>query len=316
VNTEFELLHKLKVKHSLNLIGDDCAVLPKDAVTDLVITADLLIQDIDFRLEWTAPELLGHKVLAVSLSDIAAMGGTPIWALMSIGVPPVLWENGFVERLFDGWHRLAAKYGVELVGGDMSRSDNVVVDSIAAGHVPKGGAIRRSGATAGDGIFIAGTIGAAAAGLSLLESGKRLAGATCSEEPLLIKQLQPTPQVDIAKSLQSHGVASAMIDISDGLSSDLRHLCRTSLVGATLRSDALPIDGDLRALFPPDQALELALHGGEDFALLFTGDAKKILDLDLPGVSLIGEVTSTVETIRLIQSGGDTILEPKGYRHF
>ena len=107
MKSEFEFINDLKSRFSLDKIGDDCAVLPKNETTDLLITADLLIEDIDFRLEWTKPEFLGHKALAVSLSDIAAMGGTPKWALMSIGVPKDLWKTDFLDRFYDGWHKLA-----------------------------------------------------------------------------------------------------------------------------------------------------------------------------------------------------------------
>ncbi len=110
----------------------------KDAKNDLVITTDLLVEDIDFRLEWMTPEFLGHKALAVSLSDIAAMGAKPIWAMLSIGIPEKIWRTDFVERFYDGWFTLAKKYDVELIGGDISRTpDKIVIDSIAAGRNQK-----------------------------------------------------------------------------------------------------------------------------------------------------------------------------------
>src|SRR6188474_2717660 len=122
MKSEFEFINDLKIRYSLSSIGDDCAILPKDERSDLLVTADMLVEDIDFRLEWTTPECLGHKALAVSLSDIAAMGGTPTWALLSIAVAENLWKTGFVDRLYTGWSELAAKHNVELVGGDVSRS--------------------------------------------------------------------------------------------------------------------------------------------------------------------------------------------------
>src|SRR5688500_12282850 len=119
---EFEFIQNIKSKFRLKHVGDDCAVLPKDDSIDSLLTADLLIEDIDFRLEWTTPEFLGHKALAVSLSDIAAMGGSPKWSMLSLGVSEKLWKSDFLDRFYNGWFELAAQYDVELVGGDISRS--------------------------------------------------------------------------------------------------------------------------------------------------------------------------------------------------
>ena len=139
MSSEFEVLEKLRRKFSLEKIGDDCAVLPKDSKTDLVITADMLVEDIDFRLEWAKPEFIGHKALAVSLSDIAAMGADPTWAMLSIAVPEHLWDTKFIEKFYAGWHKLAKIHKVELVGGDISRSpDKLVIDSIVGGRGAEG----------------------------------------------------------------------------------------------------------------------------------------------------------------------------------
>ena len=114
MRTEFEFINSLQEKYALTKIGDDCAVLPKDSKTDLVITTDLLIEDIDFKIEWTKPEFLGHKALAVSLSDVAAMGAKPVWSMLSIGIPEKIWKTDFVEKFYDGYLRLAKKFDVEL----------------------------------------------------------------------------------------------------------------------------------------------------------------------------------------------------------
>src|SRR5215204_747686 len=172
--SEFEFIRNIKEKYGLRHIGDDCAVLPKDSKTDLIITADMLVEDIDFRIQWTTAEMVGHKALAVSLSDIAAMGGTPKWAMLSIGIPEPLWKGTFVDKFYQGWFGLAKPYHVELVGGDVSRTpDKVVIDSIVGGEVSRGNAIARSGARPGNSIFVTGSLGGAAAGLKLLESGTR-----------------------------------------------------------------------------------------------------------------------------------------------
>ena len=239
--SETGFIERLRRKRSVAGIGDDCAVLPKDAENDQLITADMLIEDIDFRLVWTSPELLGHKALAVSLSDVAAMGGTPVWAMVSIGMPKKLWRSDFVDRFYDGWFALAETFGVELIGGDASSSSKLIIDSIVGGEAPKSMAIMRSSAAPGDLIYVTGTLGGASAGLQLLENDYRpnLSGYS-PEDELVRKQLKPAPHVEIGKLLREKGLASAMIDVSDGLSTDLGHLCDASGVGALLDASADP----------------------------------------------------------------------------
>ena len=316
---EFEFINNIKSKYSLDKIGDDCAVLPKDADTDLLLTADLLIEDIDFRLEWTTPEFLGHKALAVSLSDIAAMGGTPKWAMLSIGVSEKLWKTDFLDNFYAGWHKLAEEFGVELVGGDVSRSpDKLVLDSVVGGEVTKGMAILRSGAAVGDAVFISGFIGGAAAGLLQLESGQRFDPmADAATKHLLFRQLQPLPQVRTAKLLQNSRLISSMIDISDGLSSDLGHLVEASGVGGRIELDKIPIDPAITSLdLTEDERLDLALHGGEDFELLMTVGKENFSAMQDLGFHHVGEITANVGFIELIDGERTSILQPKGYRHF
>lgn len=319
LSSEFEVLEKLRRKFSLEKIGDDCAVLPKDSETDLVITADMLVEDVDFRLAWADPESIGHKALAVSLSDIAAMGASPTWAMLSIAVPERLWDPKFIEKFYTGWHKLAKKYKVELVGGDISRSpDSLVIDSIVAGDVPKGTAILRSGAKPGDGIFVTGELGGAAAGLKILDEwGWYNPDLPREKLKLIEKQLKPTPEVSIGKLLQRNALATAMIDISDGLSSDLHHLCRSSGVGAKIYARKLPVDGNLKTVVKsPADHLELALNGGEDFELLFTAGKKYFSLLEKTLFFRIGEITPNVGTIELTVRGETRVLLPQGYRHF
>ncbi|MEO6655171.1 MAG: thiamine-phosphate kinase [Pyrinomonadaceae bacterium] len=317
--SEFEFIKDLKSKYSLACVGDDCAVLPKDAETDLLLTADMLIEDIDFRLAWTKPEYLGHKALTVSLSDIAAMGGYPKWAMLSIGVPEAIWSTDFIERFYDGWFALANKYEVELVGGDMSRSpDRLVIDSIVGGEVPRGRAILRSGAKSGDAIIVSGTLGGSAAGLRLLEeldNANENVGL-CQRE-LCQLHLQPLPQVTTGIYLRKHQLANAMIDLSDGLSSDLAHICRSSSIGARIIAERLPISANVKEYASSSDAqLDLALNGGEDFELLFTTDPQSISRLDPAVFSVIGEVTSNPGVIELIRDGKPEVLRPKGFEHF
>ena len=310
---EFQFLANLKSKYSLDKIGDDCAVLPKDADIDLLLTADMMVEDIDFRLEWTRPEFLGHKALAVSLSDIAAMGGEPKWAMLSLGIPENLWNTNFTDKFYAGWFALANEFGVELVGGDISRvPDKLVIDSIVGGEVPKGKAVMRSGAKPGDAIYVTGSLGGAAGGLKLLERGdKNQLNTRISTADVIVRQLKPAPQLYIANILQSLEITSSMIDISDGLSSDLFHICKQSGVGAKIYADRLPIDAGLRDYFDTDESLEMAITGGEDFELLFTVSP---LHLEhVPGTR-IGEITDN--EIEIVKDGKIRPLEPKGYEHF
>ncbi len=314
MTTEFDLIRNVKSKYGLGRIGDDCAVLPLDGATDMVVTADMLVENVDFRLEWATPEMLGHKSLAVSLSDVAAMGAEPVWAMLSIGVPAGLWKTGFVESFYEGWMALARRHNVELVGGDVSRTpEHIVIDSIAGGRVAKGNAILRSGAQPGNGIFVTGSIGGAAGALKMLLEGGDLDNIP---EKLLQRQREPSPQLILAKTLQIKNLISSMIDISDGLSSDLDHLCEASGVGARIDARRLPIDVDLAACFSAAECIDLALNGGEDFELLFTSTEKRSSELELLPVTRIGEITANIGVIELVDGDSTRILEPRGYRHF
>ncbi len=311
--TEFEFIQNIKRKYGLNRVGDDCAVLPKDGKTDLVVTADMLVEGIDFRLDWTTAEFLGHKSLAVSLSDIAAMGAEPDWAMLTIGIPERLWAGQFLDEFYTSWNKLGAAYRVELVGGDISRvPDNLVIDSIVAGSVKKGKAIYRTGAQPGDKIYVTGRLGGAAAGLELLSQGERPSGVRNDSLDLLLKQLRPYPRLDAAAKLQQGSLATAMIDLSDGLSSDLDHLIRASRVGARLFLSDIPIE----AASSSYNALACALHGGEDLELLFTSSSNIDADGDLSDFFQIGEITANESVIELVVGNDTQVLIPAGYRHF
>lgn len=321
--SEFEFIESVRRRYNLSKIGDDCAVLPKDKRTDTVITTDLLVEDVDFKLEWSKPEFIGHKALAVSLSDIAAMGAKPVWSMISIGVPARIWKTDFVEKFYDGYLRLASKFRVELVGGDVSKTpDKIIVDSIAAGEVKKGKAVLRSGAQVGDLIFLTGELGAAAGGLKLLERGVRYDDSIkIREKNLLLRQLRPLPRNADGEFLQSENSATAMIDLSDGLSSDLAHLCQASKVGAKVFAEKIPFDKNLKPSAETFQEkMNFALHGGEDYELLFTVNPKKYFrrqnEFKNRKFFHVGEVTANVEIIELIRDGNSTALPPKGFRHF
>lgn len=350
---EFDFTRRLREetrsrKHSSRVvagIGDDASVINQLSNRDAVVTTDLLLEGVDFYRAAAPPRLLGHKALAVSLSDIAAMGARPLWSLVSIGLPVEIWSGDFKNEFFEGYLALADQYGVTLTGGDVSESkDRIVIDSIVVGELGAGSAVLRSTARPGDQIFVTGTLGGAAAGLKLIEMGAHVSSPTVTEgvglepeavamgsledaelksiENLLVCQLRPEPRVGWGIVLGTEHLASAMIDISDGLSSDLAHLCRESNVGALIESARIPIDKDVtkmcgrRALDP----LALALHGGEDFELLFTVRPDQVARLpkrvDGVSISQIGEVTDQPGAIRLVEKNRISDLQPRGFEHF
>ena len=313
--SEFEFIRNIKKKYGLNYVGDDCAVLPKDARTDLVVTTDMLVEGVDFRLDWTSPEFLGHKALAVSLSDVAAMGGIPKWALLSLAIPASVWAGKFLDRLLEGWHTLATENKVELVGGDISKtSGKLVIDSIVFGDVTKGRAILRSGARPGDSVFVTGPLGGASGGLQLLKVGATYSRARGARKQLIARQLRPTPRLDASEALAARKLATSMIDISDGFSSDLAHVCRSSNVGAVITD--LPVDRNLYRSFSETDALQRSLHGGEDFELLFTVDPADVKALDDLSFTHVGVITEKANEIRFVYRGKDILLKPHGFRHF
>jgi thiamine-monophosphate kinase len=341
---EFEFIQKIRrlaearaaAPDLVRGVGDDAAVIKSVSGNDVVISTDLLVEDVDFRRHTTYANLLGHKALAVSLSDIAAMGARPRWSLLSVGVPNDVWESEFLERFYDGFLQLAGRYSVGLIGGDVSRTpDKIVIDAIVIGECLSEREVYRSGAVPGDQIYVTGFLGDAAAGLRLIERGARLHSpaskpSSSSIEPtdetplehLLLRQLQPEPRVGWGLLLGETQLATAMIDISDGLSSDLNHLCSESKVGALIDAARIPIDpvvkelSGRRALDP----LMLALHGGEDFELLFTVKPENIAKLpsrvDGVPVTRIGEITDVSNGVNMAEGFRTWALEPGGWEHF
>ena len=327
--SEFEFIDSLRQRFGAG-IGDDAAVIHSPAGKEIVITADLLIEEIDFRRTTAPPLLLGHKALAVSLSDIAAMGARPRWSLISIGVPEDVWQTPeFVDQFYEGLTALAHRYDVKLIGGDTSRSpDKVVIDSIVLGECNIGQSVKRAGAQPGDQIFVTGSLGGAAAGLRLIERGAHLAEQNLADDDsqkidhVLLRQLRPEPRVGWGIVLGEERLATSMIDISDGLSSDLNHLCTASNTGALIESSLLPIDHQVvelcgrRALDP----LQLALHGGEDFELLFTVRPEHVGRLprrvDGTQITRIGEAKSHADGVKISEGSRVWELNPGGWKHF
>lgn len=323
---EFGLIHLLKdntIFDSSSVvvgIGDDAAVtLPTPRQLQL-LTADMLVENVHFDLKTTAPWQLGYKALAVNLSDIAAMGGTPKHAVISIAIPKHL-ELEFIVGLYDGMKEICREFGVNIIGGDtVSSPHGLIINVTVAGEVEPTNLVRRSGAKAGDVVVVTGTIGNSAAGLDLLSRGEW-------EDydfawPLVTAHLTPRPQVKVGRALAGFG-ATSMDDISDGLASEVNEIASASGVGMIIRAADIPLLSETieaAAIFGK-KATDYALYGGEDFQLLFTIEPDKfklLADLDL-GVKItaVGEVVEKDAGVLLINPDGQkTVLEPRGYNHF
>jgi thiamine-monophosphate kinase len=257
---------------------------------------------------------VGHRALARSLSDIAAMGGTPRYALLSVALARRT-KRAWLEDFFAGLFALARRFGVVVIGGDTAVvSGPTTIDVIVIGEVPRGQALRRSGAKVGDRIFVSGRLGMSALGLRLLPSKTRIRKPT--EKAAIRAHLFPQPQCALGRFLSEHRLASAMMDLSDGLSIDLRRLCDTSSVGASLFSDQIPTP----SLPDTDEALNLALHGGEDYQLLFTVPAPKCSRIPphfgKTPLHCIGEICASRTINLLTQDGKPLPLEAHGWDHF
>lgn len=267
-------------------IGDDAAVVRCGKDVDLLLCSDLMIESIHFKTQWSRPGWIGHKALASAISDVAAMGGVPRFALVSIALP-ALTSPEFVDELLEGALEAAKKFGVDLVGGDTSGSPGpIFIDVSVAGECEKQAAVTRSGARPGDLIFVTGDLGSAALGLTLLEQGHRLGGDAVrhgdsgeakAEHDAMRKHLLPEPRCELGQEIALNKVATSMIDISDGLSTDLNHLLEESGCGAAILFERVPVAQPVMTLSELRQDIDgfaLSLHGGEEYELLFTADAE------------------------------------------
>jgi thiamine-monophosphate kinase len=303
-------------------IGDDCAVLETAGDRVLLITTDTLIEGIHFTTRSLSPEALGWKALAVNISDIAAMGGTPRTAFLSIGAKPET-EVRFIESFMAGFKALADKTDIVLAGGDTVESPTSAVITITLlGDCLPEHVVYRSGARVGDDLWVTGPLGDAAAGLFLLQN--KQAPATSGYEPLVRAHQEPMPPLDVGKALGEMGLAHAMIDISDGIAKDLGHICEQSGTGALLRATSIPMSDRLLRLAAEVEKspLDWALHGGEDYELLFTASSaneEKILTLT---AKISGTPATKIGTIIhedgiwLKTEKGKQSLESTGYVHF
>jgi thiamine-monophosphate kinase len=309
-------------------IGDDCAILRPPRGSEVLVTTDFTLEGRHFRRDLHPPESAGHRCLARGLSDLAAMGATPLAAFLSLALPAqMLTESigrAWITRFFKGLQALGEMHGVPLAGGDTSQSPGgkaglILADIVLIGSAPRGKALRRSGATAGDAIYITGQLGGAAAELSALQRRRnRVTRATATDGH---PQLFPDPRLDVGDALLRRNLATACIDVSDGLSTDLAHLCRASGVNAEIEQAALPIH-PLARKHGPDAALQAALDGGEDYELLFAAPSSVRMPSSIAGVQVtrIGTLTKRRANEPLMTlfapNGTRETLEPGGWEHF
>lgn len=269
---EFAFLRRLRARlpdacHAAQVrldVGDDCAALALPGTT--VLTTDALIEGVHFRPGWAPFDVLGRKAFAVNASDVAAMGGTPTFALSSLGVPPDTPVEA-LDALFDGFIAAAGEQRASLVGGNLSMAPQLTIAVTLLGRVASG-LITRAGAQAGDDLYVSGTVGDAALGLRLLADGTGSDTNSTAVHGLTKRFLLPTARVSVGCALANRRLATAMIDVSDGLLQDLGHLCEASRVGALVEADRLPLSDAYRTVAGSD--CTPALTGGEDYELLFS----------------------------------------------
>jgi len=276
-------------------IGDDCAVYRTSENHVNLVTTDTLVEGVHFALDWHPPEVLGRKAAAVNISDIAAMGGVPRFALLSLALSRGT-ESEWLDAFLVGFLAVLGEHDVSLIGGDTVQSGQGLCLSVTIlGEIEEGRAVSRSGAAVGDLVMVSGCLGEAAAGLAICQKGWQ---GREEWRQLVDAHLDPVPKVALGRVLAASGLVHAMMDLSDGLATDLAHICAESRVGAVVRAEEIPLSAALQdaARACGHSALDWALSGGEDYQLLFT-----LSEADLPGLCRL-----------LAASGRDEALHPVG----
>ncbi len=301
-------------------IGDDCAVLKSPDGSAILLTTDMLVEGVHFLRQYASPFLLGRKSLAVNISDIAAMGGNPKEALVAIAIPKHS-EIEFLDGLYDGIKSMAAEYDINLLGGDtVSSPKDLVISITLMGDAAEDEVLYRSGAAVGDIIFLTGTVGSSAAGLDLAIKNRQFD----DKNLLLAAHFEPVPHVKAGRIIAISKIANSLIDVSDGVSSDLRHICEESGTGAIIEFDKVPLTGSFREYCEKfGLALEkLALHGGEDYVLLGTAPEKSVgtleetLKSDDCSFFPIGRITKEKGIRVQYDDGRIQEIDDSGYDHF
>lgn len=327
IHGEFGLIGQIKemflplVPSGMEGIGDDCAVIPLGDFESLVVTTDMLVEDVHFVLDRITPEELGRKSLAVNLSDIAAMGAVPVASFLSVGLPKQtasVWKTDFLR----GYKQLSACYNVPLLGGDTTAADKVVINVVAIGKTSNTNIKRRSSARPGDRICVTGDLGSSAAGLQLLLSGR----AASEEESELIRlHHNPIPHVEQGSWLGTRKEVHAMMDVSDGIASDLVHILDASSVGAWVDLSLLPCNPLMRRVCERHgwETEKLAATGGEDYVLLLTVEPYAYYDLNRMyreefgmELTVIGEIAEGQPQIEWRNNGEPVTAQLSGFTHF
>lgn len=310
---EFNLIERIRSKVGSTSkdvfkgIGDDCAVLNYDKNNFMLFTTDMVIEDVHFSLEYFSPKQIGMKAIEQNVSDIAAMGGVPKYALVSLSVPRDM-DVAFVDKLVDGIIEKSRKYKIEIVGGNVSGSDKMIVDISLIGFVEKKFLAIRKNARKGDLIFLSGSVGESACGLELLTRKKK---GKCAK-----RHLEPKSRIELARELVKAGI-NCMIDVSDGIISEIVHICKESKTGAIIYANKIPISknviDDAKKL--NRNPLDFAIYGGEDFELIFTASKKKSIKIKRFNVTEIGRVVDKKKKIKLIKDNKEIELG-QGFDHF
>jgi thiamine-monophosphate kinase len=319
--SEFELIRRFfeRPAHSARLgVGDDCALIAPFPGSDLAVSTDLLAEGIHF-LSGTDARRLGHKSLAVNLSDMAAMGARPRWATLALALPSA--DEGWLAAYSAGLFELADRYGVELIGGDTTRSSapgSLTICVTILGEVPEGGALLRSGAKPGDDIWVSGELGGAALGLA-----QRLGRVVLADEEAehVTRRLElPEPRVELG--LRLRGLATSAIDVSDGFAGDLMHILERSGAAARVRYDSLPRCAAVSNVGDPELQRRCVLSGGDDYELVFTASAMRrgevehlARELKIP-LACVGTVLSGEPKLEVFDAGGRALPAAAGFDHF
>jgi thiamine-monophosphate kinase len=307
-------------------VGDDAALVEMGSHLG-ILTTDMLVEGVHFDRETVSANDLGYKALAVNVSDVAAMGGSPRYGMVSLGLPDEV-EASWVVELYGGLRDAAGEYAMAVVGGDTSRSDRLVVSVAVTGEVARGGAVTRAGARPGDRVVVSGALGASAGGLKLLQAPPHDVAPTVASDwgrALLNSHLRPAARVGEGQTLAQSG-ATAMMDVSDGLAKDLGRLCEASEVRAAVILADVPVALSLKELadvLPDVDPLTLALEGGEDYELLATlpptavrGAASKLAERFGTQLTDIGEIREGRGLVAIESDGTKRPLEPRGWDHF
>lgn len=321
--SEFELIRQVFARLATDAaalgLSDDAALIAPRAGEELAVTSDALVAGVHFR-ETDSPSVAAYRSLGANLSDLAAMGADPLGYTSALSLPDG-WTIEWIQEFADGLAEMQRAFGITLLGGDTVRTPGPFSVVITAfGHVPEGAALTRSGAGADDTVWVSGTIGDAALGLMSLQ-GEITGGDAVDCAPLIARFERPEPRLELGRGLR--GIASAAIDVSDGLAADLGHICRASGVGGEIQSALVPLSNSARHLVEANsQYMDAVVSGGDDYELLFTAPAEMSAEVETRAaaagtpVTQIGTITRAT-AVRILDRDGTVLpLETAGFSHF